>query len=201
MSAPVTSVNTRIGVLGGTFDPPHLGHLVAAADVCFALKLESVLFAPTSAQPLKPPPVASAAQRLDMCRLATNDDPLLDVTDVDVVRGGATYTVDTLRDLHARHADADLYFITGADALATLPRWKDAGDLPTLATFVGVTRPGHSFPQLDAPHRLVEIPALAVSSTDVRDRVREGFPIRYLVPDVVAQYIADNGLYSGGLHE
>lgn len=201
MSARVTSVKTRVGVLGGTFDPPHLGHLVAAADVCFALELDTVLLAPTFAQPLKPTPEASGAQRLEMCRLATNGDPNLRVTDVDVVRGGPTYTVDTLRDLSAQNPDAELYFITGADALATLPRWKDAETLPTLATFVGVTRPGHSLPQAETPHRLVEIPALAVSSTDVRDRVRAGFPIRYLVPDVVAQYIADNGLYSGGLHE
>jgi len=194
-------VTTRIGVLGGTFDPPHLGHLVAAAEVCFALELDQVLLAPTSAQPLKPPPVATALERWDMCRLATADDDLLEVTDVDLSRGGTTYTVDTLRDLHARLPGAELYFITGADALATLPQWKDPELLPTLATFVGVTRPGHSFPMLETPHRLVEIPAMAVSSTDVRDRVKAGLPIRYLVPHAVAQYIADNGLYSGGIDE
>jgi nicotinate-nucleotide adenylyltransferase len=201
VSARVTDVTARIGVLGGTFDPPHLGHLVAAAEVCFALDLDQALLAPTSAQPLKPPPVATALQRWDMCRLAAAEDALLDVTDVDLSRGGTTYTVDTLRDLRDRMPDADLYFITGADALATLPRWKDSAVLPTLATFVGVTRAGHSFPKLDTPHRLVEIPALAVSSTDVRDRVRAGSPIRYLVPHAVAQYIAENGLYSGGMDE
>lgn len=201
MSAPVTSVSARVGVLGGTFDPPHLGHLVAAAGVAFALDLDQVLLAPTSAQPLKAPPVATAAQRLAMCRLAAAGDGALAVTDVDVARGGTTYTVDTLRDLRAEMPATELYFITGADALATLPRWKDADVLPTLATFVGVTRPGHSLPQLETPQVLVEVPALAVSSTDVRDRVGAGFPIRYLVPDVVAQYIADNGLYSGGIHE
>jgi len=125
----------------------------------------------------------------------------MDTSDVDLVRGGATYSVDTLADLRAASPGADLFFITGADSLATLPKWKDYETLITLATFVGVTRPGHSFTQLDAPHVLVPVPALAVSSTDIRDRVRTGAPIRYLVPDAVAQYVDDHQLYLGGMHE
>ena len=124
-----------------------------------------------------------------MCQAAVASDPRMRVSDVDLVRGGATYSVDTLGDLRKQHPGADFFFITGADSLATLPRWKDYETLVTLATFVGVTRPGHSLEQLDAPHVLVEVPAMAVSSTDVRDRVRAGAPIRYLVPDAVAQYV------------
>jgi len=136
-----------------------------------------------------------------MCHAAAASDPRLQVSDVDLRRGGATYSVDTLGDLRKQHPGADFFFIMGADALATLPRWKDYASLVTLATFVGVTRPGHSLEQLDAPHVLVEVPALAVSSTDVRDRLRAGAPIRYLVPDAVAQYVEDHQLYLGGTHE
>ena len=136
-----------------------------------------------------------------MCTAAVASDPRMRVSDIDVKRGGATYTVDTLRELRKLHPGADFFFVTGADALATLPQWKDYETLITLATFVGVSRPGHSLEQLDAPHVLVECPALAVSSTDVRDRVRAGAPIRYLVPDAVAQYVDQYQLYLGGFHE
>jgi nicotinate-nucleotide adenylyltransferase len=198
VSVPVTEPAARIGVLGGTFDPVHIGHLASASEVRAALGLDLVLLVPAHEQPLKSAPVAPPLARLEMCAIAVQNDPHLDVSDVDIVRGGATYTVDTLHDLRELHPGAEMFFITGADALATLPKWKDAVSLTTLATFVGVTRPGHSFPQLDAPHSLVEVPALAVSSTDVRHRVRAGAPIRYLVPDPVVAYIAATGLYGGG---
>ena len=136
-----------------------------------------------------------------MCTAAVASDPRMRVSDIDLQRGGPTYTVDTLGDLRKLHPGADFFFITGADSLATLPQWKDYETLVTLATFVGVSRPGHSLTQLDAPHVLVEVPAMAVSSTDVRDRVRAGAPIRYLVPDAVAQYVQDNQIYLGGMHE
>ena len=191
----------RLGILGGTFDPIHVGHLAAASEVHFVLGLDSVLLIPANAQPLKPAPIASGKDRLAMCHAAAARDPRLQVSDVDLRRGGATYSVDTLGDLRKQHPGADFFFIMGADALATLPRWKDYASLVTLATFVGVTRPGHSLEQLDAPHVLVEVPALAVSSTDVRDRLRAGAPIRYLVPDAVAQYVEDHQLYLGGTHE
>lgn len=192
---------TRIGILGGTFDPVHIGHLAAASQVHHDLGLDVVLLVPANAQPLKPPPTASGSDRLAMCHAAIAGDPRLSTSDVDLVRGGATYSVDTLADLRSEHPVADLFFITGADSLATLQRWKDYETLITLATFVGVTRPGHSLTQLDAPHVLVPVPALAVSSTDIRDRVRAGAPIRYLVPDAVAQYVDDHQLYLGGLHD
>jgi nicotinate-nucleotide adenylyltransferase len=188
----------RIGVLGGTFDPIHVGHLVAASEVHHALGLDTVLLVPANAQPLKPAPTASGSERLAMCEAVAATDPRLGVSDVDVARGGATYTVDTLADLRKGNPGAEFFFITGADALATLPRWKDYETLITLATFVGVTRPGHSLNQSDAPHVLVDVPGMAVSSTEVRDRVRAGAPIRYLVPDAVARHIELHSLYLGG---
>ncbi len=191
----------RLGILGGTFDPVHIGHLAAASEVHHALGLDAVLLVPANEQPLKPAPVASGSDRLAMCQAAVATDPRFRVSDVDLVRGGATYSVDTLGDLRKKHPGADFFFITGADSLATLPRWKDYETLVTLATFVGVTRPGHSLEQLDAPHVLVQVPALAVSSTDVRDRVRAGSPIRYLVSDAVAQYVDQHQLYLGGFNE
>ena len=202
MSVPVTEVThegARVGVLGGTFDPIHHGHLAAASEVCAALELDQVLIVPALHQPFKEPhDAASPEHRLEMCRLAVAGDSRMDVSDVDIVRGGVTYTVDTLRDLNARHAHVQWHFIAGADALARLNEWKDADALPGLARFVGVTRAGHSFPDVEVPHALVEVPALEVSSTDVRRRVRVGAPIRYLVPQAVADYMNDNDLYTGG---
>ncbi|MGC4175011.1 nicotinate-nucleotide adenylyltransferase [Demequina sp.] len=192
---------TRLGILGGTFDPVHIGHLAAASQVHHDLGLDRVLLVPANAQPLKPAPIASGSDRLAMCHAAIANDPRFETSDVDLVRGGATYSVDTLGDLRKAHPGAEFFFITGADSLATLPQWKNYEILVTLATFVGVQRPGHSLEQLDAPHVLVDVPALAVSSTNVRDRVRAGAPIRYLVPDAVAQYVEDHQLYLGGLHE
>ncbi len=189
---------TRIGVLGGTFDPLHLGHLAAASEARHVLGLDRVLLVPANAQPLKAPPVASAEDRLEMCRLAVADDPYLDVDDCDIVRGGATYTVDTLVDLAARYPGAELTFIAGADAVATLDRWKDAERLRTLARFVGVTRPGHTPPAREQGVEVLEVPSVAVSSTEVRRRVLDGAPIRYLTPQGVVRYIERHHLYTGG---
>src|SRR5690554_8201177 len=136
-----------------------------------------------------------------MCRLAVAGDERFGVSPVDIERGGITYTVDTLTDLREQLPDAHLYFITGADALLRLDEWKDYEKLGELADFVGVTRPGHALPQLDTMYALVEVPSIAVSSTDVRRRVRTGAPIRYLVPRTVADYIAQHDLYAGGLDD
>ena len=192
---------SRIGVLGGTFDPLHVGHLAAASQVHHALGLDIILLVPANAQPLKPAPVASGNDRLAMCKAAAAADPRFDVSDVDIVRGGATYTVDTLADLRKKDPGAEFFFIVGADSLETLPRWKDYETLITLASFVGVSRPGHALKQSDAPHLVVDIPALAVSSTEIRDRAQSGVPIRYLVPDAVALYVEEHGIYPGGTHE
>jgi nicotinate-nucleotide adenylyltransferase len=193
----------RIGVMGGTFDPIHHGHLVAASEVAASFNLEDVIFVPTGAPWQKVERAVSAAEdRYLMTVIATASDPRFSVSRVDVDRDGPTYTIDTLRDLHSAHPDVDeFYFITGADALAQLLSWRDIKSLFALAHFVGVTRPGHALadPGLPAGEvTLVEIPALAISSTDIRERVASGRPINYLVPDGVARYITKRGLYQGG---
>lgn len=188
----------RIGVFGGTFDPIHLGHLAAANEVGSLLGLDRVLLVPANEQPLKPAPHASAEHRLAMTRLATQGNDLLAVSTVDLDRGGATYTVDTLADLAREHPDAELTFIAGADAVASLDQWKDPERLRTLARFVGVTRPGHETPRGESGLHVVEVPGVAVSSTEVRRRIRAGAPIRYLVPDAVVEYVERNQLYLGG---
>lgn len=192
----------RIGVFGGTFDPIHHGHLAAASEVCAALRLDQLLFVPTATQPFKQDTVTSSQEdRLAMCEKAVRNDARFAVSTVDLERGGVTYTIDTLRDLTEQNPGANLFFITGADALARLHEWKDADRLGEFAQFVGVTRAGHSFPQLETTHRFVEVPSLAISSTDIRRRVRLGSPIRYLVPTAVVDYISRHELYLGGLDD
>ena len=192
----------RIGVMGGTFDPIHHGHLVAASEVAASFDLDQVMFVPTGAPWQKAERTVSPAEdRYLMTVIATASDPRFSVSRVDIDRDGPTYTIDTLRDLRAAHADVgEFYFITGADALAQLLSWRDVESLYALAHFVGVTRPGHTLadPGLPAGEvTLVEIPALAISSTDIRARVAQGRPINYLVPDGVARYITKRGLYRG----
>jgi len=197
----VSTEALRIGVLGGTFDPIHIGHLAAASEVHAALSLDRVLVVPAAEQPFKKGrEIASGEHRLAMARLAVTGDPRLEVSDVDIARGAPTYTIDTMEELDATHLGATWFFVTGADALARLDEWRESERLRELATFVGVTRPGYAVPPglRDVP--LVEVPALGVSSTDVRRRVSLGLPIRYLVPDMVADYIGENHLYRGGAH-
>jgi nicotinate-nucleotide adenylyltransferase len=189
----------RIGVLGGTFDPIHLGHLAAAGEVASVLSLARVLVVPTAGHPLKEGrEEASAAHRLAMVELAVRGDPLLEASSVDIDRGAPTYTIDTLTELRNRILDAKWFFITGADALARLAEWKDSEHLRDLATLVGVTRPGYQWEGPIEGITLVEVPGFEVSSTDVRRRVRTGQPIRYLVPGAVADYIGEHHLYRGG---
>jgi nicotinate-nucleotide adenylyltransferase len=189
--------------MGGTFDPVHHGHLVAANEVASLFVLDEVVFVPTG-QPWQKSHrhVAAAEDRYLMTVIATASNPRFSVSRVDIDREGPTYTIDTLRDLHSeRGDDVDLYFITGADALGQILTWRDADELLSLAHFVGVTRPGHVLTDPGLPEggvSLVEVPALAISSTDVRDRVASSRPIWYLVPDGVVQYVAKRDLYSGG---
>jgi nicotinate-nucleotide adenylyltransferase len=190
--------------MGGTFDPIHHGHLVAASEVATRFELNEVVFVPTG-QPWQKVErhVSPAEDRYLMTVIATASNPRFTVSRVDIDRPGLTYTVDTLRDLRSeRGEDVDLYFITGADALAQILTWRDVDKLFDLAHFVGVTRPGVD---LDSPviaelpaarTTLMEVPALAISSTDCRERVMGGDPIWYLVPDGIVQYIAKRGLYA-----
>ncbi|TNM41165.1 nicotinate-nucleotide adenylyltransferase [Nocardioides albidus] len=188
--------------MGGTFDPIHHGHLVAASEVQGWFDLDEVIFVPTG-QPWQKSgrQVASAEHRYLMTVVATAANPRFTVSRVDIDRDGPTYTTDTLRDLRAQRPDADLYFITGADALTDIFSWRDADELFELAHFVGCTRPGSEMDPATLariPHdrvTMVEIPALAISSTDCRERQRAGQPVWYLVPDGVVQYITKHGLY------
>ena len=192
----------RVGVMGGTFDPIHHGHLVAASEVQAWFELDEVVFVPTG-QPWQKQSrrVAPPEHRYLMTVIATASNPRFTVSRVDVDRGGPTYTIDTLRELHEASPDDDLFFITGADALAQILTWRDAGTVFDLAHFVGCTRPGHQISELTLERlpqdrvTIVEIPALAISSTECRDRVEAGEPVWYLVPDGVVQYIAKRSLY------
>lgn len=190
----------RIGIMGGTFDPIHHGHLVAASEVGHFFNLDEVIFVPTG-QPWQKNgrKVSPAEDRYLMTVIATASNPRFSVSRVDIDRPGETYTIDTLRDLRAQRGPAaEFYFITGADALAMMISWRDADELFKMAQFVGCTRPGHRLTITNLPSdriSLVEIPALAISSTECRERVRAGQPIWYLVPDGIVQYISKRRLY------
>lgn len=196
---PSASGRRRVGVMGGTFDPIHHGHLVAASEVQDVFELDEVIFVPTGAQPFKlDRDVTSPEHRYLMTVIATASNPRFTVSRVDIDRPGVTYTIDTLRELHAQMPHDELFFITGADALSQILEWKNAEELWSLAHFVGVTRPGHHLDDVGLPTRgvsLLEVPALAISSTGCRDRVAAGTPVWYLVPDGVVQYIAKYRLY------
>lgn len=186
--------------MGGTFDPIHHGHLVAASEVAAEFGLDEVVFVPTGRPWQKSAGrVAPAEHRYLMTVIATASNPRFTVSRVDIERPGPTYTIDTLRDLRDQRKNADLFFITGADALAQILSWKGVDKLFELAHFVGVTRPGHVLDDAGLPAggvSLMEVPAMAISSTDCRERVRRGEPVWYLVPDGVVQYIAKYQLYA-----
>lgn len=197
----MTQQRRRIGVMGGTFDPVHHGHLVAASEAAATFGLDEVVFVPTGRPSLKQHPgVTPAEHRYLMTVIATASNPRFTVSRVDIDRPGLTYTVDTLRDVREQHPDAELFFISGADAIEQILTWKDAERLWSMAHFVAVTRPGHQLSTEGLPAESVsvlEVPALAISSTDCRRRAQEGEPVWYLVPDGVVQYIAKHGLYRG----
>jgi nicotinate-nucleotide adenylyltransferase len=188
--------------MGGTFDPIHHGHLVAASEAQAWFGLDEVVFVPTG-QPWQKThrDVSAAEHRYLMTVIATASNPHFKVSRVDVDREGPTYTIDTLRDLRAVLPDADLFFITGADALTDIFSWRDADEMFELAHFVGCTRPGsemdaETLSQIPAERvTMLEIPALSISSSDCRDRQKHGQPIWYLVPDGIVQYIQKHDLY------
>lgn len=191
------NIPQRIGVMGGTFDPIHHGHLVAASEVAISFDLDQVIFVPTG-QSWQKEQVSLPEDRYLMAVIATASNPRFSVSRVDIDRPGPTYTIDTLKDIEAMYPDAELFFITGADAFAQIFTWKNVDDLMKTAHFIAVSRPGHILNMSDFPSEtvsLLEIPALAISSTDCRLRVQKGFPVWYLVPDGVVQYIAKHHLY------
>jgi nicotinate-nucleotide adenylyltransferase len=187
--------------MGGTFDPIHYGHLVTAEEALVQFELEGVLFVPTGLPWMKEHEVVSPAEdRYLMTVIATASNPTFQVSRIEVEREGPTYTVETLRALKAEH-DADLYFITGADAILEIVQWKHRDELFDLARFIAATRPGYDVAGFQVPGEatdavtVMNIPALAISSTDIRARVHSGRPIRYLVPEGVKSYIEKVGLY------
>jgi len=188
--------------MGGTFDPIHHGHLVAASEVQQSFDLDEVVFVPTG-QPWMKEAVSTAERRYEMTVIATASNPRFSVSRVDIERGGPTYTIDTLRDVRKERPDAELFFISGADAVAQILDWKDIDELWELAHFVAVSRPGHRLSIRGLPVQRVsslEVPALSISSTDCRQRVGRGFPVWYLVPDGVVQYISKHHLYRSPDH-
>ncbi|MFA4841140.1 MAG: nicotinate-nucleotide adenylyltransferase [Agrococcus sp.] len=195
--ADVPERRPRLGIMGGTFDPIHHGHLVAASEVAQHFDLDEVVFVPTG-EPYQKRAASPSEHRYLMTVVATASNPRFRVSRIDIDRGGPTYTIDTLRDVRALHPESELFFITGADAFASIVEWKDQDELWRLAHFVAVTRPGHQLSASGFPAdrvSLLEIPALAISSTDCRARVRAGYPVWYLVPDGVVQYISKHDLY------
>jgi nicotinate-nucleotide adenylyltransferase len=194
----------RLGVMGGTFDPIHHGHLVTAEEAFWQFGLDEVLFVPTGQPWMKEhPDVSPAEDRYLMTVIATSPNPHFRVSRQEIERAGPTYTVDTLRALREAYGpETELFFVTGADAMLEIFHWKDPEEVLALANFIAATRPGYDIARFEAeaPTRhpnvsVMTIPALAISSTDVRARVKEGRPIRYLVPEGVLTYIDKAGLY------
>jgi nicotinate-nucleotide adenylyltransferase len=193
----------RVGVMGGTFDPIHYGHLVTAEEAVAQFGLDQVVFVPTGRPWMKADRVVSPGEdRYLMTVVATASNPRFSVSRVEIDREGPTYTVDTLRLLADEHPDAELYFITGADAMLEILDWKEPGDVLTLAHVIAATRPGYDLARFEAAAptqhprvSMMDIPALAISSSDIRRRVHEGRAIRYLLPEGVKSYIEKQGLY------
>jgi nicotinate-nucleotide adenylyltransferase len=196
----------RIGILGGSFNPPHVAHLVCASEAVAQLHLDRVLLTPVAAPPHKDADRDPGAhERLELCRLAIGDDERLGVCDVEVVRGGSSYTVDTLRELHARDPEDHLTFILGGDIALGLPTWHEPEAVLGLATLAVAERTGaargdiverleESFGGL-ASLEFFDMPRIDISSSEIRRRIAAGQPIRYLVPDLVADRIEQGRLY------
>jgi nicotinate-nucleotide adenylyltransferase len=185
----------KVGLLGGSFNPIHHGHLITATRAAEAVKLDRVLFIPAALSPLKNGrDLAPAADRAAMLRAALRGHPLFETCDLELRRGGVSYTIDTLRELRL-HTRARLYWILGADASRLLPRWKSIDEVRSLATFIIVSRPGERSSRRTPKQLTVEAPLLQISSSEIRERVRKGLSVRYLVPDSVERYIRRKGLY------
>ena len=197
---------TRLGIMGGTFDPIHIGHLAVAEQAREAMQLDAVVFVPTG-EPVfkKDRDVTPAEHRLEMCRLAVESNPAFDVSDIEIRRKGNTYTVDTLRQMRAHYPEnVELWFITGADAVASIVKWRESAAIAGLATLIAVTRPGFALTEQVKDDiasagpfdvRYLEATALSVSSSDLRSRVANGLSIRYLTMARVRDYIYEHGLY------
>ncbi len=198
---------SKIGIMGGTFDPIHYGHLVAAEGARHHFDLEVVVFVPAARPPHKGArAITDPAHRLNMTVLATGSNPDFEVSDVEIKRMGTSYTIETVSYFHQAWPDSDICFITGADAVLEILTWHRVRELLDLCSFIAATRPGYRLENLAETLKglppgyidrisVMEVPALAISSTDIRDRVRRGMPIKYLLPEEVENYIYEKGLY------
>jgi nicotinate-nucleotide adenylyltransferase len=197
----------RLGILGGTFNPPHLGHLICAQEAYLHLDLDRVMLIPARIPPHKPVDDEPGAEhRLELCQRAIDGDERLTVSDIELGREGPSYTVDTLEVLNSQAPDTELVLIVGGDIAAGLPRWREPERVLSLASLAVAQREGTDRRTIDEALAKVSgaertaffpMPMISISSSTIRERVRTGQPIRYLVPDAVAQYIGDHGLYGG----
>lgn len=189
------SPRKRIGILGGTFNPPHLGHLIIADQVQNQLGLDKIMFMPDNIPPhIDHKETILPYHRLNMLRLCVKDHPKFEIEDYEIQRGGISYSIDTIKALVKKHPENQYYFIIGGDMVAYLPKWRKIDELVQLVQFVGVGRPGY---QKQSPYPLlwVDIPEIGISSTLIREKVKGGFSIHYLVPSRVEQYIKEERLY------
>ena len=193
----------KIGVMGGTFDPIHLGHLMIAEAVWNEYRLDKILFIPSANPPHKDNVLTSAKHRFNMTLLATCSNPHFEVSSIEMERTGPSYTVDTIKELRRLYGEStELYFIIGADSIKELPTWHNIDELLTLCHFVATRRPGYA-PDLtvieqrykDADIHILETPELEISSTDIRRRIKKGYSIQYITTEQVEQYIRKEGLY------
>ena len=191
----------RMGVLGGTFDPIHVGHLIAAEGVRVELQLDRVIFLPAAAPPHKDSAdISDAGHRLQMVRLAVEDNPAFEVSEVELRRGGTSYTIETIRQLKAENGpDVDLFFLMGGDSVLEITTWRDYGSLLEECTVVAFPRPGQDLSRVDPEIRgriqEVRTREIDVASRDIRERVRQGKSIKYMVPSAVEEYVLTHGLY------
>jgi len=197
----------RVGILGGTFDPPHIGHLVLAEYALSALKLDCVLFVPAADPPHKWRVRVNIDHRLPMIERAIAGNDKFTISRVDVDRPGPHYTVDTIRILQRQNPDAEYFFLMGGDSLHNLPEWHHPEELIALCKLAVMARPGaevtadlktSTIPGLAERVVVIDSPMLGFSSTEVADRLETGLSVRYLVPDAVLTYIQENGLYQNG---
>jgi len=190
----------KLGIFGGTFDPPHMGHLIVAEHVREELGLDRVVFIPCSIPPHKREnDITPGPHRLEMVKLAIEGNPAFDVSDMELVRGGVSYTVETLVDFSRRLPDWQLFFLVGMDNIGEFQTWLQPERILELAAIVVMKRPGYEFPgELPVPDAIVcEVPDIEIASRVIRDRVRKGRSIRHLVPDSVFGFIVEKNLYRG----